>query len=170
MLSDKLRQDGHVVVSADIKRERSEFVYANMKDKLPFCDGDFDIVICLEGLEHLINPQFAISELCRVCRIGGRVIVSTPNVQNCYSRLHFLCKGYFYQFPPPPSSLYFSKSGNRLASHITFRFPANRMVFLRLRRKTGANHLGSLEEVDSDAVIFNFLVFWFIVDRHREWF
>ena len=105
LLSDKLRQDGHVVVSADIKRERSEFVYANMKDKLPFCDGDFDIVICLEGLEHLINPQFAISELCRVCRIGGRVIVSTPNVQNCYSRLHFLCKGYFYQFPPrvPPS-------------------------------------------------------------------
>ncbi|SPF47675.1 putative Methyltransferase type 11 [Syntrophobacter sp. SbD1] len=105
LLSDKLRQDGHLVVSADINRERPEFVYANMGNKLPFCDADFDTVVCLEGLEHLVNPQFAISELCRVCRNDGYIVVSIPNIQNCYSRLNFLCKGFFFQFPPyaPPS-------------------------------------------------------------------
>lgn len=100
LLSDKLRQDGHVVVPADINKEHPEFVYANMADALPFPAGDFDTVICLEGLEHLLDPLFAVRELNRVCRKGGHIIVSIPNIQNCYSRLHFLCKGYFYQFPP----------------------------------------------------------------------
>jgi hypothetical protein len=59
-------------------------------------------VVCLEGLEHLLDPRFAVSKLCRVCRKGGHVIVSIPNIKNCCSRLHFLCKGYLYQFPPHP--------------------------------------------------------------------
>jgi SAM-dependent methyltransferase len=100
LLSEKLRQDGHEVVSADINRERPDFVYANMRDDLPFSAGEFDTVVCLEGLEHLLDPLFAIRELCRICRKGGHIVVSIPNIQSCYSRLHFLCKGYFYQFPP----------------------------------------------------------------------
>jgi len=102
LLSDKLRQDGHIVISADINRERPDFVYANLRRNLPFSDGEFDTVICLEGLEHLLNPWFTVNELCRVCRKGGQVIVSIPNIQNCYSRFHFMCKGYLYQFPPHP--------------------------------------------------------------------
>lgn len=100
VLSDTLRHDGHTVVKADINGKCQDYVYANMKNKLPFSDGEFDTVICLEGLEHLINPLFTVSELCRVCRSGGHVIVSIPNIQNCFSRLHFLCKGYFFQFAP----------------------------------------------------------------------
>jgi 2-polyprenyl-3-methyl-5-hydroxy-6-metoxy-1,4-benzoquinol methylase len=105
LLSDKLRQEGHVVVPADINKERPEFVYANMRENLPFPDGDFDTVICLEGLEHLLDPLFAVRELNRVCRKGGHILVSIPNIQNCYSRLHFLCKGYFLSISPLPSRL-----------------------------------------------------------------
>jgi SAM-dependent methyltransferase len=100
LLAAKLRQDGHEVVCADINRERPDYVYADMSAPLPFDDGHFDTVVCMEGLEHVLNPSAVVAELCRICKPGGRIIVSLPNVQNIYSRLQFLCTGTFYQFLP----------------------------------------------------------------------
>jgi len=44
---------------------------------LPFDDESFDLVLCLEVLEHLANPGAALDELARVSR--GDVVVSTPH-------------------------------------------------------------------------------------------
>lgn len=98
--SDILRQAGHEVVSADINRERSDFVYADMSSKLPFADNEFDTVVCMEGVEHVVNPVQLLEELVRVCKNGGEVIISKPNVMSMYSRLHFLFTGVHYQFSP----------------------------------------------------------------------
>jgi len=100
LLSMKLKEDGHDVTCADINSEREGYVYADMSETLPFETGEFDTVICLEGLEHVLEPKKLISELCRVCKNKGRIIISLPNVQNMYSRLQFLCTGTFHQFPP----------------------------------------------------------------------
>ncbi len=43
---------------------------------LPFADGSFDLVVCCEVLEHLQDPELALSELARVAR--GYVLLSTP--------------------------------------------------------------------------------------------
>lgn len=43
---------------------------------LPFTDGAFDTVMCLEVLEHLTNPEAAFRELLRVSRRG--VVLSVP--------------------------------------------------------------------------------------------
>ncbi|MBN1294279.1 MAG: class I SAM-dependent methyltransferase [Candidatus Latescibacteria bacterium] len=98
LLAEKLSEQGHHVVCADINDEKKEYVYADLEKKLPFPNNEFDTVICLEGLEHVINPDALIAELCRICKKGGRVIISLPNIQNMYSRLQFLCTGTFYQF------------------------------------------------------------------------
>lgn len=45
--------------------------------KLPFKNRSFDLVICLEVLEHLKTPQKALTELIRVTR--KRLIISVPN-------------------------------------------------------------------------------------------
>ena len=100
LLGDAFRGMGHEVVSADINRERPEYVYVDMARRLPFSNGEFDAVVCLEGLEHLVNPVQLIAELCRVTRAGGQIVVSTPNVMNFYSRLQFLFTGVPYQFNP----------------------------------------------------------------------
>lgn len=100
LLAEKLRSSGHDVVAADINREKPDFVYADMSEQLPFANNTFDTVTCLEGLEHLIQPSSLVSELCRVCKPGGRIIISLPNIQNMYSRFQFMCTGTFYQFPP----------------------------------------------------------------------
>lgn len=39
----------------------------------------FDVVICMETLEHLEHATEAIAELFRVCRAGGHVIITIPN-------------------------------------------------------------------------------------------
>jgi len=100
ILSAKLAELGHDTVCADINRERSDYVYADLNAVLPFSDGEFDTVLCLEGLEHVLDPQQLIRELCRITKKGGRVILSTPNIQNAWSRLQFLCTGYYYQYGP----------------------------------------------------------------------
>lgn len=100
LLADALRGMGHTVVCGDINRERADYQYVDMARPLPFADCNFDAVVCLEGLEHLVNPVQVIGEFARVTRAGGEIVVSTPNVMNFYSRLHQLFTGVPYQFNP----------------------------------------------------------------------
>ncbi|KKT52734.1 MAG: Methyltransferase type 11 [Candidatus Yanofskybacteria bacterium GW2011_GWF1_44_227] len=44
---------------------------------LPFEDGKFDIILCTEVLEHLHSPHVAISEMKRVLKVGGKLILTT---------------------------------------------------------------------------------------------
>jgi SAM-dependent methyltransferase len=47
--------------------------------KLPFDEGFFDTAGALNVLEHVDEPEAFIKELVRVVRIGGRVVISSPN-------------------------------------------------------------------------------------------
>lgn len=57
--------------------------------ELPFEDGCFDLVLCLEVLEHLADPGAALAELARVS--GGDVVVSVPHEP--WFRLGSLARG-----------------------------------------------------------------------------
>lgn len=100
LLADALRSMGHTVVCGDINRERPDYRYVDMSAPLPFADGEFDAAVCLEGVEHLVDPVQLIRELSRVVRSGGKIVVSTPNVMNFYARLQCLFTGTPYQFNP----------------------------------------------------------------------
>lgn len=43
--------------------------------KLPFENGEFDVVACRLALHHLQKPLRVLSEMSRVCRAGGKVLV-----------------------------------------------------------------------------------------------
>lgn len=47
---------------------------------LPFADNSFDVVVCSEVLEHVRNPVRALSEMRRVVKPTGVVILSTPSI------------------------------------------------------------------------------------------
>ena len=57
---------------------------------LPFADGSFDVAVCVEVLEHLLEPQLAVAETGRVLRPGGRLIATVPNVVHWRNRVDAL--------------------------------------------------------------------------------
>lgn len=44
-------------------------------EELPYEDGTFDIVHCVNALDHTKDAKKALSELCRVCKLGGWVFL-----------------------------------------------------------------------------------------------
>lgn len=56
------------------------------------------IVIMLEVLEHLPNPQISLKNISNHMEQGGYLILSTPNPQSSKNRLHLLLKGTLYAF------------------------------------------------------------------------
>jgi SAM-dependent methyltransferase len=53
-------------------------------NRLPWDDNHFDIVCCLETIEHLLpeHLNLVLGELRRVVRPGGVVLLTTPNSEN----------------------------------------------------------------------------------------
>jgi dolichol-phosphate mannosyltransferase len=47
--------------------------------ELPFADGSFDAVICSEVIEHIPAEERPFEELSRVLKIGGRLVLGTPD-------------------------------------------------------------------------------------------
>ena len=46
---------------------------------LPYADASFDLIVCLDLLVHLPDPQAAVSELFRVLKPGGHIIIDNSN-------------------------------------------------------------------------------------------
>lgn len=57
---------------------------------LPVGDAAFDVVLCLDVLEHLFAPELVLRELRRVVAPRGRVVIAVPNGLNLFNRLAFL--------------------------------------------------------------------------------
>jgi ubiquinone/menaquinone biosynthesis C-methylase UbiE len=99
----------------DIDQDGLNYAATRVKDKLinapaeslPFRSVFFDIVIATEIIEHLTNPDLMLTEIKRVLRRGGRVIITTPikPAVGLTDKLHYqeftpealkrLCRQYF---------------------------------------------------------------------------
>jgi len=55
--------------------------------KMPFKSKVFDIVLCLETLEHVRNPTAVLQEINRISRNDARIYLSMPNEYNLWLRL-----------------------------------------------------------------------------------
>ncbi len=55
-----------------------KFLQHDVAERLPFANGAFRVVWCSEVLEHLFDPSFALQEMHRVLRPGGKLLVTVP--------------------------------------------------------------------------------------------
>lgn len=110
-LGERLRAQGFDIYCGDIdpewyRIEGGHFHRLDLNSALPYKGCTFDCVTCVEGIEHLENPHLLIREIRRILKIGGRVVITTPNIMKIKSRLYFLLRGYFDDFRkfPQPSN------------------------------------------------------------------
>ncbi len=66
-------------VGALAARHPSLAAVAGDAGRLPFGAGRFDLALCSEVLEHLPRPDDALTELRRVLRPGGALVLTTPH-------------------------------------------------------------------------------------------
>jgi SAM-dependent methyltransferase len=72
-----------------------------MTRPLPWPDAGFDLILCVEGIEHLEDAFAFLREMHRLLKPGGILIVSTPNIISLRSRVRFFGSG-FYNCDPRP--------------------------------------------------------------------
>jgi glycosyltransferase involved in cell wall biosynthesis/SAM-dependent methyltransferase len=70
------------------------------KDIFPYADESFDTVLCCELLEHLTaDPMHMMSEIHRVLKPGGTLLITTPNAAS-FRAIHAIVNGYHPGFFP----------------------------------------------------------------------
>jgi methionine biosynthesis protein MetW len=77
----------------DAKSRGVKTVLGSVEEKLPFKTATFDTVFWGDNIEHVFTPEGILSEIHRVLKKGGRVILSTPNQSYWRYRLYMLWHG-----------------------------------------------------------------------------
>jgi ubiquinone/menaquinone biosynthesis C-methylase UbiE len=76
-----------VVCGLDISPEMLRFAPAGIHTcagsmtELPFADSSFDGAYATESLEHAVEIERAVAEICRVVKSGGRIVIIDKNAE-----------------------------------------------------------------------------------------
>jgi 2-polyprenyl-3-methyl-5-hydroxy-6-metoxy-1,4-benzoquinol methylase len=73
------------ILETAAQRVAAEYRQATL-EALPFGDGEFDLVLCTQVIEHVLDADAAVAELARVLRPGGALVISTDNASNYVTR------------------------------------------------------------------------------------
>jgi SAM-dependent methyltransferase len=73
----------------------------DLNGRLPFADASFDVVLSIEGIEHLEDRFAYLRELHRVLKPQGTLILTTPNIVGLRSRVRFLGSGFYHRDSRP---------------------------------------------------------------------
>ena len=104
-LAARLQRAGFAVRCCDLypqifRLPGVEIKGGDLSATLPYADASFDFITCVEGLEHIENPQQAVREFARLLRAGGQLVVTVPNILNIEERIKWLLHGYTSHFKP----------------------------------------------------------------------
>ncbi|HWE51230.1 MAG TPA: class I SAM-dependent methyltransferase [Bryobacteraceae bacterium] len=79
---------GAEIWGLDISEEMLRFVPAGVKTRaglmteLPFADSTFDCIYATESLEHAVEIERAVSEMSRVLKPGGKLVIIDKNAEH----------------------------------------------------------------------------------------
>jgi SAM-dependent methyltransferase len=75
-------------VGIDVAPGPSVDVVIDADRRWPLDDASFDAVLCTQVLEHVVDIDHTLSEIRRVLRPGGRVIITVPFIYNEHDPRH----------------------------------------------------------------------------------
>ena len=104
LLSRHLTEHGWCVTAVEADSELAEagakhcdrMIVADLDYALPDLGAPFDVVVCGDVLEHLVDPLRTLTALTHVLARGGRMVISVPNVAHLLIRLSLLVGRFDY--------------------------------------------------------------------------
>jgi len=109
-------------------------------DALSFDDDSVDVVIAIEVLEHLRDPAHFFSEIVRVTKPGGFVLMTMPNITSFISRIRLLFGLLPVAIAADPTHVAFYRQKDIAALlrpfHLTPRFHATSFSLMPLNPKS----------------------------------
>jgi SAM-dependent methyltransferase len=94
-LAVRLKDAGFDVVPTDLDPPH-DWIHRLDLDAPQWTDdmhGPFDMIVCVETLEHVENPRQALRSIRALLRPGDKLLVSTPNITHPHSRLKMFLRG-----------------------------------------------------------------------------
>jgi ubiquinone/menaquinone biosynthesis C-methylase UbiE len=88
------------------KRRGVKVIYADANGKLPFPSNFFDLVLCNQVAEHLLNPDNLFKEIHRILKTNGVAYISVPNLCSFHNRV-FVLFGWQPTTIPPSTKFVF---------------------------------------------------------------
>lgn len=76
-LSTQTAKEKHVL-DIDVKKDFPDVTYTS-SDEFIWEEGTFDLVTGFDVLEHVEDPAKLIKEMWRVCKVNGKIILTTPS-------------------------------------------------------------------------------------------
>jgi SAM-dependent methyltransferase len=87
--------------AASVAREREcGEVLEGRLEELPWEDGYFDLITCLDVIEHTPDDRVTLAELRRVCKPGGFLLVTVPAYQGLWS-MHDVANHHYRRYSRP---------------------------------------------------------------------
>jgi SAM-dependent methyltransferase len=123
-LRPRLPLDGTVFVDvsapalAQLGARGAQVILGNIAS-LPFPDEAFDVVCALDIIEHVDDDHGALSELIRVCRPGGTLLLSTPLHPSRWTAFDDFV-GHRLRYEPPQLLSMLAQHGLRIDSSAVF--------------------------------------------------
>jgi len=83
--SDEFKQQmlddcGAIIHTVNLDPRNDQLINKNYSNDIPMESDSVDVSFVLEVMEHMVSPSHLFSEVYRICKPGGYVIVTTPNV------------------------------------------------------------------------------------------
>ncbi|CBJ39798.1 putative sam-dependent methyltransferase protein (plasmid) [Ralstonia solanacearum CMR15] len=98
--------------------DRSQFVECDVRQRMPFPDGTFDALWCIDSVIHIPDRLALLREWCRLLKPGGRFLYTDPTlVTGMVSKEEILLRGtpgYFLYTPIGLNERLIEQAGLRL--------------------------------------------------------
>jgi predicted SAM-dependent methyltransferase len=129
VLVNEYRRAGYWITGMDLNYS-SEFIIQRDFLKSGIEDNSVDVIICTDVIEHLIftDQEKALSEFARMLKLGGRALITVPNLAHLASRISFFFTGKLVR----TSSIERHPGDRPVAEYIKML-----QKYFRIRRRTG---------------------------------
>ncbi|MGB3713162.1 MAG: class I SAM-dependent methyltransferase [Candidatus Promineifilaceae bacterium] len=82
LVDELVLTDSSAGMLAQARQKKELKISQSHTERLPFADSSFHRILVVDALHHFANQREAISDMARVLKAGGRMVIEEPNIKH----------------------------------------------------------------------------------------